>query len=316
MVVSRRAPGCPLTRTRGAAHGEPRGQAARGSRARFAASGALTTVDFIRRSADESRVRTMRVIPEEKKGQLALKRSLCQRHDGQYPDRAVFQGSNEALDDCDAAALADSTAAMADIVLATPELEAGTSKLSAAVGHQMLGCGAATALAEASKEPLHLHRGGLRFEQCISQSPPRKVIDGHGQPPAKGPALRQRERKPRGPKAGGGRHGGQIDVPKVIGIVNAQVGRHMAFFRFVGRRGPGALTAQAADRARREMQPSSRRTWAILTFPRCGQSVCKRRTICPTISGNLLTGSGVRAATSGPSSLKRLPQEAMVAKVT
>ena len=110
--------------------------------ARFAASGALTTVDFIRRSAAESRVRTMCVIPEEEKGQFALKRSCCQRHDGQYPHRAVFQGSNEALDDCDAAALADSTAAMADIVLATPELEAGTSKLSAAVGHQMLGCGA------------------------------------------------------------------------------------------------------------------------------------------------------------------------------
>jgi hypothetical protein len=114
--------------------------------ARIAASGALTTVDFIRRSADESRVRTMCVIPEEKKGQLALKRSFCQRHDGQYPHRAVFQGSNEALDDCDAAALADSTAAMADIVLATPELEAGTSKLSAAVGNQMLGSGALGAM--------------------------------------------------------------------------------------------------------------------------------------------------------------------------
>ena len=63
--------------------------------------------------------------------------------------------------------------------------------------------------------------GGWRLlvKDGKSHDPTRVVIDSDGNPPAEGPALREGPGQPRHPEPERGRHGGEIDVPDVVGAI-------------------------------------------------------------------------------------------------
>ena len=69
---------------------------------------------------------------------------------------------------------------------------------------------------EALQRPPNGRGGGLVTEDCEAHDAPRAVVDGHDQPPAEWPHLRQGAGSPGGPEPKRSGNGGEIDVPEVI----------------------------------------------------------------------------------------------------
>ena len=71
--------------------------------------------------------------------QLSEERAAPQRHDGQQANAGGLQGSDETLDDGNAARFADGLTALADAAAAAPTLERIGGELHATVGDKILG---------------------------------------------------------------------------------------------------------------------------------------------------------------------------------
>jgi len=172
-------------------------------------------VDLVGSGGAELRVRPVAVVPGDVGGQFPLHGSEMVRDQNQSPGALVLDGADAALDHCHASVLPDRTDTMADEAAATPALELSGDELAALIGDEVprLHAGPPEMAFEASP---HGGRSGLATEDGEAHDAPRVVIDGHGQPPAERPHLRQGKGYPRSPESERRGHGGEIDVPEVI----------------------------------------------------------------------------------------------------
>ena len=177
-----------------------------GLEARGAAGGPAAEVDFVRRGALKSGVGPVAVVPEKEQLQLALKGAAQQGNNGEHTGAAVFQGSDEGLDD-GMLPVRPTRRSGGDAMPKAPRLEAAAGELRPAVGDEVLRRGA-DAGNDTAEKLAHRLRCRLAFENGAAQSAAGIMIDHDREPPAKRPTLRQREGQPRGPETGRGRHDG------------------------------------------------------------------------------------------------------------
>jgi len=176
-------------------------------------------VDFVGGRARERRARAIRVVPGEVERECPTKVFSALRNQD-VPRALVFHGLDEAFDHGDASVLPHSAISRADSFTATPALEVRAPEDAVLVADQVFGYRASPSdhppKKAANRERLRpLRKDGKAH--CTS----RVVVNDHGQPPAEWPALRQRERRPRCPEACARGHGGQVDVPDVVGALGS-----------------------------------------------------------------------------------------------
>src|SRR5262249_50093957 len=153
------------------------------------------------------------------------------------------------------ACLADSTESLTDVVMAAPVLQAVAGKLLSLVRDQVPG-GCADLANHVAQKTADLLRGRLSAKEREAKHTSRVMIQYHSQPPAERPALRQRERQPRGPEPSRCRHGGEIGVPEMVGVLGCNPtggGRALLAGCRWRRR---TLTAHATDAGRAQVQAS------------------------------------------------------------
>lgn len=94
-------------------------------------------ISLIWRRAVQARVRPLAVVPVDKRIQFQFQGAPCQRQDAKGTNTLLLQCSDEALDDCDGARLADRTEALTDALAGTPVSEGLRSELCTLVGDQV-----------------------------------------------------------------------------------------------------------------------------------------------------------------------------------
>lgn len=97
--------------------------------ARLAARGEPPEVDLVGRAALQARMRTLGVVPSDVVVELAPEGALRQRHNRQQACALGLQRLDEALDDGEAAVLADGAEALGDAVAAAPRRELAGDEL-------------------------------------------------------------------------------------------------------------------------------------------------------------------------------------------
>ena len=174
-------------------------------------------VDLIGSGTPEPGVGPAAVEPGEVERQLVDEGGETVRDRDQTPRALDLDGSDAPLDYGQAAVLANGAESMADAPAATPALETLRRELSALVGDEVLWL---IAILPGNSFQESANCCGARFA-TIDREPhhaPREVIDGHGEPPAKRPDLRNSKRQPGGPEAERRGNSRQIHMPQVIGV--------------------------------------------------------------------------------------------------
>jgi len=171
--------------------------------ARLAIGRITTGIDLIWRSSTQRHVRPMSIVPVDRQTDFAAEGALAQGHQRQTTEQCL-ERKDQSLDDRQAPVLADCAVSWridAHIPAPTPESVAG--ELWPLVAHDVAGClaGCGDGLAEHST---HFGCGWLLEKHGIAHHPAGEMILGQGQPPGKGPTLRQGEREPSRPEAPGG----------------------------------------------------------------------------------------------------------------
>lgn len=213
-------------------------------------------------------------------------------HNRQRSCTAILQSADEAFADRDADGLANLALAMTNATSLAPGSERRAGELRAGIGDKVFGCGTSRG-DDSAKKLADLLRSGLLFENSEAEHSTRIVIDDDGKPPTEGPALWQRERKPRCPHPGVSRHDRQIRMPNMVRSVggHAPCGRHGSDGR--RRLADSWFAANATDgRGCQRCRPARATICAILTLPSREKRVCKCCTMSRTKSGYLLTGWG------------------------
>jgi hypothetical protein len=142
---------------------------------------------------------------------------------------------------------------MPNPVAPTPPLESLLGELSAVVGDEVLRMAANSPKDSLQKIPNCL-RGRLATIDRESHDPPREVVDCNREPPAKWPDLRQGEGEPGDPEAQGGGDGGQIHMPKLLGLFRAHNTRRR--LRNFPRLGPPCIALHPSNRRGPEVEAS------------------------------------------------------------
>jgi hypothetical protein len=171
-------------------------------------------VDFVRRCTVESVVRPMPVVPGHEHRQLSPE-VLSTVRNQQLPGALTFDGSNQPLDHSNTAVLANRTEPLTNPSPTTPTPESLVAELLALVSDEMSWCDPSLPNGSTEKRP-DRHRSGLLVEHGEAHEPAGVVIDRHGDPPAEGSALRQREGEPGSPETERCRDRRQVGVPDVI----------------------------------------------------------------------------------------------------
>jgi len=173
-------------------------------------------VDFVRRPAIQKSVRTLFIEPFREEGQLSPEVSASRGH-GDHASAFVLQSSDEPLDHRDTAVFSDGAEARLDARGLAPVLERRAPELATLVGHDVSRF--AVLPYRPVEESLHCPGGRLRSVDHQSHDSPGVVVDNDRDPPARWPHLGQRERKPRRPEAAEDGNDGEVDVPKMVGIL-------------------------------------------------------------------------------------------------
>ena len=155
-------------------------------------------------------------VPNEVGVELALDPDEREGHDD-APEALVLHRSNEALDDGDAAVLAERAVARADAVSSAPRAVRAL-KLHSLIGDDVLGDRSGVPDA-AIEESADFVVGGLLFEDGPCDHVAGEVIDDDRDPGAKRPALRESLWDPWHPESEEDGHDGEVDVPDVVGSV-------------------------------------------------------------------------------------------------
>ncbi len=136
-------------------------------------------------------MRAVIVVPRDVQRNLPLHDSAIVRN--KKPPRALLlHRPDEAFDDCDTSMLADCSEALKDVSTTTPLRKPTTSKLVPLIGNKMSRRDVGLA-DRALNEGAHGIGARLLWEGPEADDASRVVIDGHGEPPTEGPALRQGE---------------------------------------------------------------------------------------------------------------------------
>jgi hypothetical protein len=186
------------------------------------------------------------------KSQFAAHRFQRQR-DKNETRALALRRPDEPFDDRDARRFADPTVSRPDVPTLAPPLETTAPELLALVRDDIAGMLAVCASGSV-EEALHLDRRGALRKDCEPHADSGKLIDRHGDPPAERPALRHRKRKPWHPESGAGRHGGEVDVPRVPWIPGDNSSSPPLGLRFI----VGRFTVfpdDAADSRRTKVEP-------------------------------------------------------------
>jgi hypothetical protein len=142
---------------------------------------------------------------------------MLQRHPRRRSQN-FLQRSPKAFDDRNAASLADRAKTLTDVVTLAPGRKVLAAELLALVRDQVARSG--TNLAHyLSDKTTYLLRAWRLTKAPRAKNTARVVIEDHSQPPTERPALRQGAGQPRGPEPRGGRHGRDIGVPQVVGVL-------------------------------------------------------------------------------------------------
>src|SRR6516225_9914471 len=165
---------------------------------RLAAGATVCEVDFVGCGAPQRHVWPIAVVPRNSQMDFAVNRAAQQRYPRRGP-QALLQCPPKAFDDSNAACLADSTESLTDVVMAAAVLQAVAGKLLSLVRDQVPG-GCADLANHLAQKTADLLRGRLSAKAGEAKHTSRVMIQYHSQPPAERPALRQRERQPRGPE--------------------------------------------------------------------------------------------------------------------
>src|SRR5437867_5718442 len=132
-----------------------------------------------------------------------------------------------------------------------PPSESLRDELSAVVGDEVVRP-LSRPLESSFEESPHRGRARQRTINGESHDPPREVIDGHGEPPAKRPNLRQGEGNPRGPEAECCGNRGQINMPEVIRMSGSDHGGDS--LRSLSGPWPPSVPKHSSDRRRPQME--------------------------------------------------------------
>lgn len=140
-------------------------------------------------------MRPVRVVPAAPKRQFARKLGPPERHEHQPSRELSLERPHQALDDRDAAVLADGAKAMTNPVTLTPVRKTAVDELRASVRDEMSrrSTGGADGAVE---ENLDRFRGGLLLEYGYAHDTAREVILDDGDEPAERPERRDGVRKP------------------------------------------------------------------------------------------------------------------------
>src|SRR5271166_1520213 len=183
---------------------------------RLAARRPAFEVHLVGRGASQSCVRSVAIVPVAEQAELSDKGSVSQGNQRQQAHALGLERADEALDHRDAPLLANGAETLADVAALAPAPQTTADELRPLIAHQVLGRLTATG-DSGFQQGGDLLRRWLRLVQGDAHDPSRVVIHDHCQPPAKRPAHGQRARQPGSPVAGRCLHGGEIDVPDVVG---------------------------------------------------------------------------------------------------
>ena len=179
------------------------------------ARGERAEIDLVGGARAESGMRPLGVVPVDVVIELASERGSRQGHDRQEPRALVLQGTDEPLDDGEAAVLADSAETLLDAVPATPRSELVGRELRAVVGDEV-GRPALDSSTRSAEEVRNLARSRFLPEVRGPHRTPRAMIDHSGHRPTERPSLRQGEWPPRDPEPTDRGNGGQVEVPHLV----------------------------------------------------------------------------------------------------
>src|SRR5262249_8847223 len=236
-LIPSRTPGCPLTSTCGLAQAEPPSRA--WFEAGHSASRPPTKIHFVGCRSGKGRVRPRRVIPTTVELQFPAQRAAQQRHHRHDSRALLLERAQEPFHHGDTALLAHPPETLAHALNAAPALEGSAVELLTLVRPQVAGSSTDTSHHPAEKAP-DLLRSRLLGKNRNPVDPTREMIQDHGQPPAKGPALRQGEWAPRGPKAGRCGYGGEVDMPQMVRVLGGHPTSARHRLQGMGRRRPFA----------------------------------------------------------------------------
>src|SRR6266705_219985 len=152
------------------------------------------------------------VVPRAVERQLLVECREAIRDDAQTSSAFVLDSSNPALNHRQTPVLPQSTESMPNPMAMTPSSERSRGELNALVRDEIVRDGSRLLKGSFEESPYQGRRGQGTID-CESHQPPRVVIDGHSEAPAKRPNLGQCEGEPGHPEAQGGGYGRQIDVP-------------------------------------------------------------------------------------------------------
>ncbi len=170
-------------------------------------------VHLVRRVTGMRRVRAHCVVPDRVETELAPHRRMRHRHE-HTSSALLLHRPNEPLNDRDARRLAEGTVTGADAALLAPAPVTLTAEHAVLVAHDVLEFRALTPDGPTQELP-DLSGCRLAGKDREADQPSRHLIDGHGNPPAERPTLRNGKRKPRHPESGSRRDRREIDVPRM-----------------------------------------------------------------------------------------------------
>ena len=148
-------------------------------------------VDFVGSLTLKGHVRTILIVPGDKPIEFTLKQTRPEWHHGQHSRAALFQRQDKALANGNASSLTHRPSAMTYAVSATPRSKVGRGELGTRVRHEVFG--RCPPLGDELAEELSdLSRSRLLLKDGRTQGFAGKMVDNNRDPPAKGPALRQR----------------------------------------------------------------------------------------------------------------------------
>jgi hypothetical protein len=160
-------------------------------------------------------VRAVAIVPIHVERQLVFEGGQPVWDEDEPPRALRFDRANVALDDRQAPILPQRTKTMLNPSAAAPPSESLLSELSTLVGDEVSRRLSCFPESIAEKSP---NRGGGRQRTVNREThhPTGEVVDGHRQPPAEGPDLRQGEGQPGGPESQRRGNGREIHMPGVI----------------------------------------------------------------------------------------------------
>ena len=170
--------------------------------------------DLVGRRTRQPGVRALAVVPVGEERQLPPDAPPPDRRQP-APHAFVLERADAALDERDAAVLADRAEALADPDATTAASERPRRELTSAVRDQVLRrppCGPD----HAGQEGAHRHRRQPDSEDPDPHDPAREVVDADGEPAAERPAVGKRPGQPRDPEPGERRDSGQVDQPDMV----------------------------------------------------------------------------------------------------